>query len=323
MTEYFKGRFESKGFSGSVVQAVHDKVQLFVGDLSEVGFFGQVLPDQAVDLFVEPPLAGAVGIGEKDAGAEFFGDGFMAGEFLAVVHGDSMEFVAMGPQFLDQLVADVDGGLSVDPAQDGVLAFAFDGADHGPLVADADEGIGLPVAQAFSGFDNGGAIMDADAVGDFATEVVFSVAFASFVSVGDAEVSEQVAAVGLVVPEVLVDAFMADTGAGVARIALHASGDLFRRVLLADPLFDIGDGGGRHFHGLGGVVTSLESPLVGLFGPVGALAGISGQFAADGAGMDPEPSGDGGLAVIGLLHGIDFDTIDVGELCVLSHKYSV
>ena len=92
---------------------------------------------------------------------------------------------------------------------------------------------------------------------------------------------------------------------------------------MMDFSFDIGNCFPRHFNGLPGVVSAFLGPAVSLFGSIAALASVTSQFPADGAGMNAQVSGDVSLRFSSLLHGIDFDTIFLGELFILLHKCSV
>jgi hypothetical protein len=47
---------ESQRFSWPMIEPVHDEVKLLIGDGVEPSGLGQVLPDQAVDVFIQAPL---------------------------------------------------------------------------------------------------------------------------------------------------------------------------------------------------------------------------------------------------------------------------
>ena len=126
----------------------------------------------------------------------------------------------------------------------------------------------------------------------------------------------------LVHPDMLIDAFMADDGALIVRIDVHASGDLFRGKIQTQQPFNVSDVLRRHFDGLVCGFSSLVGMTLRLFGAVASQAGVSGKFPADGAGMDAQTAGDVFLGCSGLLHGVNVDTILFGELSILSHKRS-
>jgi len=247
----------------------------------------------------------------------------MLGEFTAVVGGDSMDAMSMRSQMFDHLLSDGRGCFMSDVAQQGELAFAFDHTDDGATVIFADNSVCFPVAQTPFGLNDLRSFFDTDAMGYFAPKIVFSVPFAFFLAAADTQMPPEMATVRFVLPDVLIDAFMTDGMTVVVRIDLHTPGDLFRRMLLADLVLDIGDGLGDHLEGLGGQGASFECPLVGLPWPIAPPACVSGQLPADGTAMYPEAASDVRQGVSRLSEGIDFDTIIHGELPVLSHKCSV
>jgi hypothetical protein len=247
----------------------------------------------------------------------------MVGKLSAVVGGNRENSASMRVQALDYLLLHGRGGFVSYLAEQSKLAFAFDGTDDRATMVFADDGVGLPIADTFFGGDDLWSLFDTNAIRDFTAEIVFSVAFAFFLMAGDAELLVEPSAVGLVLPDMLVDTLVTDGMTDIVGIDFHSAGDLFRRVFLTDLTFDIGNRLGRHFNRLAGVLTALLGPAVRLFGPIAALAGIAGQFPADGAGVHGQALGDGLLWFSSLLHGIDFDTIFLGELLVLSHNRSV
>jgi len=62
---------------------------VFVRDNSKVGFFGEVLPDEPVGIFVQTSLPGM--IGQKSA----FNAVLMSGEFLVVVRSEGKKPLEM------------------------------------------------------------------------------------------------------------------------------------------------------------------------------------------------------------------------------------
>jgi hypothetical protein len=56
-----------------------------VRDLTEVGSFGKILPQESIGLFVGSPLPRGVRMGEEHVDAQPLGDPLVLGEFLPVV----------------------------------------------------------------------------------------------------------------------------------------------------------------------------------------------------------------------------------------------
>ena len=193
----------------------------------------QILPDQAIDLFIQATLPSLVRLGEIELGLQFIGNGFMVGKLSAVVGGNRVNSASMRVQALDYLLLHGRGGFVSYLAEQSKLAFAFDGTDDRATMVFADDGVNLPIADTFFGGDDLRSLFDTNAIRDFTAEIMFSVAFAFFLM----------------------------------------AGDLFRRVFLTDLTFDIGNRLGRHFNRLAGVLTALLGPAVRLFGPITRCCG--------------------------------------------------
>jgi len=50
------GRAVAQALTRSAVEQVHRVIDLMLADLQEVGFLGKVLTQQAIVVFIEPPL---------------------------------------------------------------------------------------------------------------------------------------------------------------------------------------------------------------------------------------------------------------------------
>lgn len=76
---------ESEAFSGPMIQSVHGKQDIFLGDGVEAHLLRKELPNQAIHVFVGAALPGRIGMGKEEVGVELLGNLFMLGELLAVV----------------------------------------------------------------------------------------------------------------------------------------------------------------------------------------------------------------------------------------------
>ena len=169
-----------------MIESVFDKAQLVIGNVAQVGVFGQILADEAVDLFIEAALPGLVGLGKIDFSLQFTSDGFMSGELPAVIGGNGVDPSMMAFEALGDLLSHGIGGFVDHLSQHGELAFSLDEADDGAAMVFADQGIGFPVAQAGLFFNHTGSPVNADTIGDLAAKIVFSIAFTFFLSPCDA-----------------------------------------------------------------------------------------------------------------------------------------
>jgi hypothetical protein len=66
LVESFGGSSPAEDFAGSCVQSMRDRAQLIDTVLAEIRALGKVLSQQAVGIFVAPPLPGALRVTEID-----------------------------------------------------------------------------------------------------------------------------------------------------------------------------------------------------------------------------------------------------------------
>lgn len=148
-------------FSGPIVERLDDGLQVGVVEVSQVGFLGQVLPEEAVGILVGASLPGTVGIGEVDVGLEEFFEMFERGKFFSVVHGqgadESRGHILEGGR--DGLV---DGaGFEIgDGRRHENACLAFDECDDASFVVRAVNGVALPVSRADPRLDSSGPFRD-------------------------------------------------------------------------------------------------------------------------------------------------------------------
>jgi hypothetical protein len=88
-----------------------------------------------------------VGVGKVALCVEFFGDGLMIGELLAVVIGEGVNKVGMRPQCYEQGIRDGLSGLVGSLAITQYVSCALQREQDG-VAQLSDHGVGLPVADA-------------------------------------------------------------------------------------------------------------------------------------------------------------------------------
>jgi hypothetical protein len=103
----------------------HNAADLFDRKGPEIGALGQVLADESVGVLVEPTLPRMVGVGKVALCVEFFGDGLMIGELLAVVIGEGVNKVGMRPQCYEQGIRDGLSGLVGGLGDDALTCLAL------------------------------------------------------------------------------------------------------------------------------------------------------------------------------------------------------
>ena len=80
----------AQAFARSVVKPIHRLIDLILAHLEQVGFLGKELAQQAIVVFIEPTLPGAVRMRKVHLGLQALGDEFMLGEFFAIVKGQRL-----------------------------------------------------------------------------------------------------------------------------------------------------------------------------------------------------------------------------------------
>ena len=88
---YHIGRLKAQTFSWPGVQAVLNQGDLIRCDLGKRHFLREVLPDQAVSVFVESAFPTVIRRGEVTFTAEFCGDPLVVGELLAVIKREGLD----------------------------------------------------------------------------------------------------------------------------------------------------------------------------------------------------------------------------------------
>ena len=84
----FNWAFEVEALTWAHVQLQCDGIQFFLAVYRQVCAFGQVLADQAIDVFVAAALPRAVRVGEVDPAAGGQGECRMRGHLAALVPGE-------------------------------------------------------------------------------------------------------------------------------------------------------------------------------------------------------------------------------------------
>ena len=128
---------------------------------------------------------------------------------LPQVKGDRQAVLLVrAQQFNDRLLHHI-GPPTRQRSRQGKAALALDQRDQHPLVALANDGVALPVAQSLAALHNGGAVFDADAVFQRPAPVVAAaIAFAALFLA--TQVTEQIPATVLVAVDVEINAFVTD-----------------------------------------------------------------------------------------------------------------
>ena len=90
LTHNFDGALEVEALTRTHVQLRCDGIQFFLAMYRQVCAFGQVLADQAINVFVAAALPGAVRVTELDRYAGLLGDLRMARHLSSLVVGHAL-----------------------------------------------------------------------------------------------------------------------------------------------------------------------------------------------------------------------------------------
>ena len=136
-------------------------LDLGVGDVGEVGAFGEEVPDQAVAVLVGGALPGRVGIAEVGLAARSEGEAGVLGHLDALVPGEGRHQGGReSVGHLDQCVGHGGGVTAGDPLDHGVAGGAFVEGHQGRGVALADDEVSFPVSGNCPVLDLGRAVGD-------------------------------------------------------------------------------------------------------------------------------------------------------------------
>lgn len=88
-------RPEAERLSRTVIEFIHGLIDFLLGHCGQVPVFREVLPDEAIGIFVQSALPGGIRMRKVDAGIKVTGHTFVVGELPSIVIGDGMYPVDM------------------------------------------------------------------------------------------------------------------------------------------------------------------------------------------------------------------------------------
>ena len=206
-----------------------------LGESLHADSLGQVLPDQAVGIFVGAALPGVMGSGEVKPQSDGALDRGVAVELGAVIGGDGVEPVGVALGQADRPVVELLRGAGPELADEEVAALALHQAHDAVLIAGPHDGIDLPVPDAPAVEHMRGTIGEVALAGEPAATVIGAVAFAKPSLVCPTQVLMQETATAPIVPDVPIDGLVADTQ---QLLPAQVAGNLFWTPLLAQQGLD-------------------------------------------------------------------------------------
>jgi hypothetical protein len=218
----FVGSTKAEAFAGPVIEGVSDLMAASLSKIGEGSPLGQVLPDEAVGVFVGAPFPGVMRRGEVDRGVEGLFDDLVAVKLDSVVEGNGSHGMRLsGEEFNQASVGVLDGGAGQRADAD-QAALALDGGGDAGFAAAVDR-VAFPVAEAAPHSDDGWAILEHAFARKATAAVVSAVALAPPLR-GATQVGPKDATALFVLPDPEVDGLVAHDGPAESA---KSSDDLF------------------------------------------------------------------------------------------------
>lgn len=257
-----------------------------------VGGFGNVLTDQSIGVLVGSAFPRVIRSGEVEGRAgRLFDDGVVV-ELSAVVSGNRFDEFTVSANEVKRPMIRVLLGSCFEFAEEQVAGFALDDTDEAVETAFADDRVDLPVADLGAQLGCAGPLADVSFTGQATAAVIGAIALASLLSCA-AQIRVEGATETAILPDMLIDGFMADRELPVAA---QVAGDLFWAPLASQQGFDEFEIGAGEVLIASRARATTVGFLDGLARPVVPPAGaVSLEFSRDRAAMPPERTGDLGL----------------------------
>lgn len=222
MIDFVRGA-EAEAFARAMVEVVSDARAEALGEVTERRTLGQVLSDEAVGVLVGAAFPGVMGRGEEDGGVESMLDGLVAVKLDSVVEGEGAHGMGFMGEERDQASRGEVGGGSGQRADADQAALAlYDSGDAGRALP--VNRVAFPVSDPAPLCDDGGALLKHPLAREASSTVILPIAFAAPL-LGAPQVGPEDAAALFILPDPLVDRFVAHHGQPEAAQAAH---DLFR-----------------------------------------------------------------------------------------------
>lgn len=158
--EDLERRSEAEPLARSCVKFARDGVAQVLAKAGHALTFRQVLPNQAVGVFVAAALPRVVRGGEVKDGAGMLLDLLVIVELRAIITGDGRKRPGVLIDKMDDAAVERGRGAVRQLADQNEAGLSFDERDDAVFAARPHHGVDLPVADVLPRFDFGGALTD-------------------------------------------------------------------------------------------------------------------------------------------------------------------
>ena len=254
-------RLEAEPLAGTVIQPVLDHGQLFIRDGFHAPLLGNVLAQQAVEIFIAASLPAAVRISKIGLDAQGPVNGLVVGKLLAIIHRQGLDARLHRHELAFDGTPDLLGCLAAHLGQHGIAAFAFHQSHNGLFVRGSNHGIALPVTNLLAQLNVSGSLADGTSMRNL-TAPVACTAITLAPGLLTAQVLVQFATSGLVRIDMQINAFVTH---------LQSASNLFGTPLQAKVEGHIGPDMDWNTSGIAAATGAFSCLAAGLFGAIAAL----------------------------------------------------
>jgi len=314
--EYLIWRFHAKTFSRAVVQFVHDGAKVAPGHSGEVRSLREILPNQAIAVFVCSPLPRSVGMCKVELRPQCLGDGAMFGKLPPVVRGQRVNMPGQRPQKAHDSLADCIGAFARHLSNHRQAGLSLAQGNQRPLVVFADDGVKFPVSQATTALNNGGTFVNKNPAWQLTPAAVAPIALPALLAA--AKVQMQITPETLVMANVALNPLVADPAKPLLR---QPQTDLFRAPVLAQQGFNPAPVLRRQSR-LRLALPALDRKALRLLRALAAPAAVAPQLPADCGLVDADNVGNLGLVASRFHQGVNLVSLLLGKLRIMSHGAS-
>lgn len=145
-----------------MIQAVFYLLDISFCQMFKAAAFGDILPNQSIDVLIQPSLPGAIGVAEVVIAFELFGNALMFGKLQSVIGGDGMHVSFVRTQEAYDLIGDQFGCFAAGNRELEIHGLSLHDGYNSTLPSFADNRIDFEVSQSCFLLDYERPVIDTD-----------------------------------------------------------------------------------------------------------------------------------------------------------------